>query len=68
MSADNKKEEAIRTQEEYQAALKKIELLWHAEPESEQAEILDYMVDLVDEYENINTPIEPPSSTEENKF
>ena len=54
----------IRTEEEYQKALKKLENLFDAKtgtPESDEADILGLMID---EYEKKNYPIEAPDPIE----
>jgi HTH-type transcriptional regulator/antitoxin HigA len=54
----------IKTETDYQMALERFELLFDAEigtPEGDEAEILAL---LIDEYENINYPIEIPDPIE----
>ncbi len=51
----------IRTEEEYEAALTRIDELMDAEPESADGEELDILVDLVEHYESKHVPMGYPS-------
>lgn len=50
----------IRTETEYQAALAEIETLWQAEDGSNEADHLEVLVLLVEDYERKNHPIPDP--------
>ncbi|KHG41551.1 MAG: transcriptional regulator [Aphanizomenon flos-aquae KM1D3_PB] len=52
----------IRTEADYQQALKEIEQIFEAEPNTPEYEKLDILTTLVEVYEQQNYPIEPPSS------
>jgi HTH-type transcriptional regulator/antitoxin HigA len=58
----------IRTKAEYAAALKKISSLLDAPVGSKEAETLDYLSSLVEEYEEEHHPIGPPDPFEAVKF
>ena len=51
---------AIRTEEDYEAALARIEDLFDAEENTSEEEELNILVDLVSVYEDLNYPIGPP--------
>ena len=51
---------AIRTEEDYEAALARIEELFDAEESTSEEEELNILVDLVTVYEDLNYPIGPP--------
>jgi len=51
----------IRTEEEYEAALARIDELMDAEPDSAEGEELDVLVDLVEHYESKHVPMGYPS-------
>ena len=51
---------AIRTEEDYDAALARIEELFDAKEGTPEEEQLEVLVDLVSVYEGINYPIGPP--------
>ena len=51
----------IRTEADYQQALKEIEQIFEAEPNTPEYEKLDILTTLVEVYEQQNYPIEPPS-------
>ena len=52
---------AIRTEEDYEAALARLEEIFDAEESTSEEEELNILVDLVAVYEDINYPIGPPS-------
>ncbi len=54
----------IRTEEDYEAALARIEALWDAAPGSEEADELEVLATLVDVYEEEHEPIPPPDPVE----
>ena len=58
----------IRTKEEYQSALKRIEELMDAIPASPEEEELDLLSFLVDHYEQAHFPIDLPDPVEAIKF
>ena len=47
----------IKTERDYRAALKDIELLMHARPETPEGDRLDVMVTLVEAYESKHYPL-----------
>lgn len=49
--------EEIKTEEEYQQALSKIEKLFDAKPNTKEGEELDRLVKLIEEYESKHYPI-----------
>ena len=50
----------IHTEQEYDAALQAIEALWTAPAGSAEATQLEILVTLVEAYEALHSPIEPP--------
>lgn len=54
----------IKSEQDYQAALKQIERLWEAPPGSEQAEELEVLGTVVDVYEEAHDPIPAPDPIE----
>ena len=50
----------IHTEQEYDAALQAIEALWAAPAGSAEAAQLEILVTLVETYEALHYPIEPP--------
>lgn len=44
----------IKTEEEYQLALKRLEVIFHAEPESADGDELELLALLIDHYEKIH--------------
>lgn len=58
----------IRTKKDYNQALKTIEGLWDCPPKSKEAEFLEVLSILVDEYENTNFSIEAPDPIEAIKY
>jgi HTH-type transcriptional regulator/antitoxin HigA len=51
----------IKTEKDYQLAIKEIERLFDAQNNTEELEKLDILTTLVEAYEKENYPIEPPS-------
>jgi HTH-type transcriptional regulator/antitoxin HigA len=51
----------IRTETDYQQALKEIEQLFDAQPNTPEYEKLDILTTLLEVYEQKNYPIDPPS-------
>lgn len=58
----------IRTEADYQAALKQIDTLIDCEDDSEEADILDVLSVLVENYESEHYPIAPPDPIDAIKF
>ena len=58
----------IKTEKEYEAALKEIGMLMEAPENSEESEKLELLSILVENYENINHPIDIPDPIEAIKF
>jgi HTH-type transcriptional regulator/antitoxin HigA len=58
----------IKTDDDYQAALKDIESLVMAEPDTEDGEKLDVMVTLIQDYEAKHFAMELPNPIKANKF
>ncbi len=54
----------IRTQQDYEAALARIEARWTALPGSDEADELEVLATLVDVYEEEHEPIPPPDPVE----
>ena len=50
----------IKTEQDYDAALRAIEALWSAPAGSPEAEQLEILVTLVEAYEATHHPIDPP--------
>ncbi len=50
----------IKTQQQYEAAKIQIESLWEATPGSAEADELEVLATLVDDYESRHDPIPPP--------
>lgn len=58
----------IKTETDYQEALKRIELLWNAAPDTAEGDELDLLVTLVESWETKNYPILPPDPVDAIKF
>lgn len=58
----------IKTKKDHAAALRQIEALWDAPPKTKEAELLEVLAILVDEYENRHFPIEAPDPVEAIKY
>ena len=54
----------IRNDEDLETALSEIESLWDAEPGSPEADRLDVLVTLAEQYEEEHHPIDPPDPIE----
>ena len=58
----------IKTKKDHEAALKKIETLWEAKPNTPDGDMLDILTTLVEVYEQKHYPIPPPDPIEAIKF
>ncbi len=58
----------IKTRRDYQNALKQIEKLWDAKPNTAKGDRLEVLVTLVEAYEEKHYKIEPPDAIEAIKF
>ena len=58
----------IKTEEDYQAAISRIEELWGAQKDSPQGDELDLLATLVEYYEMKHFPIAPPDPIDAIKF
>ena len=58
----------IKTDADYRAALKEIEVLMTAEPDTPEGEKLDVLVTLVEAYEQMHYPLDLPDPVEAIKF
>ena len=58
----------IKTERDYQAALKEIQRLWDAAPNSSKGDRLEVLVTLVEAYEQKHYQVEPPDPVEAIKF
>lgn len=58
----------IKTEEDYQNALERLENIFDAKPNSKEGDELEILVLLVDNYEKIHFPIELPDPIEAIKF
>jgi len=58
----------IKTEQDYESALLRIENLWGAEKDTEKGDELDLLVTLVELYEMKHYPILPPDPIEAIKF
>ncbi len=58
----------IKTERDYQNALKQIEKLWDAKPNTSKGDRLEVLVTLVEAYEHKHYKIEPPDAIEAIKF
>jgi HTH-type transcriptional regulator/antitoxin HigA len=58
----------IKTERDYQNALREIEKLWDAKPNTAAGDRLDVLVTLVEAYEQKRYPIAPPDPVEAIKF
>jgi HTH-type transcriptional regulator / antitoxin HigA len=58
----------IKTEEEYKQALKRLEVIFDAEPGTAVGEELDLLSLLIDNYERIHCPIDLPDPIEAIKF
>jgi HTH-type transcriptional regulator / antitoxin HigA len=58
----------IRSNADYEAALKEVERLWGAKPGSRDGDRLDVLATLIDAYEYEHFPLDPPDPIEAIKF
>ena len=58
----------IKTTEDHESALKRIEQLWNARPKTREGDELDILTTLVVAYEEKNTPINEPNPIDAIKF
>jgi len=58
----------IKTNGDYEAALAEIERRWGAKPGTPEGDKLDVLATLVDAYEDVHFPIDPPTPIEAIKF
>ena len=58
----------IKTEENYQQALERIETLWGAEQDTPEGDELDILITLVSAYEDKHYPISPPDPIEAIKY
>jgi HTH-type transcriptional regulator / antitoxin HigA len=58
----------IHTRADYERALSEIQRLWHARPGTEEADRLETIGVLVEEYERRNYPLDDPDPVEAIKF
>jgi HTH-type transcriptional regulator / antitoxin HigA len=58
----------IRSNADYEAALKEVERLWGAKPGSRDGDRLDVLATLIDAYEAEHFPFDPPDPIEAIKF
>ncbi len=58
----------IKSTEDYQAALARLEEIWEAEPGTPESDELDVLAILVDAYEEEHFPIDPPDPIGAIKF
>ena len=58
----------IKTERDYRTALKEIERLWDAKPNTPKGDRLEVLVTLVEAYEQKHYKVEPPDPVEAIKF
>ncbi len=58
----------VKTEQDYQSALQRIEELWGASKDSPEGDELDLLVTLVESYEMKHYPIAPPDPVDAIKF
>src|SRR5215471_2285449 len=58
----------IRTKKDYEAALAEVERLWGSKLGTPDGDRLDVLATLIDAYESIHDPIDPPDPVEAIKF
>ena len=58
----------IKTKRDYSEALKRMEILWGAKSGTSEGDELDILATLVDNYEQVNFPIEAPDAVEAIKY
>ena len=62
------KHKVIKTEEQYQKALKRIEVIFDSEPETEEGDELELLSLLIDNFEKVHYPVELPDPVEAIKF
>ena len=50
----------IRTEKDYEAALSEVERLWGAKLGTPEGDRLDVLATLIDSYEQVHCPMDPP--------
>jgi HTH-type transcriptional regulator/antitoxin HigA len=58
----------IKTEQDYSASIRRIEVLWGAKKDTPQGDELDLLVTLVESYEMKHYPIAPPDPVDAIKF
>ena len=58
----------IKTEQDYNASIRRIEVLWGAKKDTPQGDELDLLVTLVESYEMKHYPIAPPDPVDAIKF
>ena|ERR1700761_7297070 len=58
----------IKSESDYQSALKRLEVIFDAEPNTAEGDELEILGVLIDNYEKIHTPIDMPDPIEAIKF
>ena len=58
----------IRTEQDYEIALREIEALWGAPGGTKKGDRLDVLATLIDAYESLHDPTDPPDPVEAIKF
>jgi HTH-type transcriptional regulator/antitoxin HigA len=58
----------IKTEQDYNTSIRRIEVLWGAKKDTPQGDELDLLVTLVESYEMKHYPIAPPDPVEAIKF
>lgn len=59
---------AIKTEEQYKVTLQQIKSLWHCAENSSEADVLEVLSILADDYENKHYPITPPDPIDAIKY
>jgi len=59
---------SIRSEAEYQAALRRIRIPWEAEPDTPKADELELLATIVNKYEEEYFPIEEPDPVKHSKI
>jgi HTH-type transcriptional regulator/antitoxin HigA len=68
MNSHNIFSKPIRSEREYERALKKLEQLWGAKKGSVESNALDALATLIDSYEAEHHPVDPPDPIAAIKF
>jgi HTH-type transcriptional regulator/antitoxin HigA len=58
----------IKSKRDYDAALKEVQQLWNAEPNTPDGDNLEILITLIEAYEEKHYPIDPPDPIEAIKF